>query len=141
MKNIELFDLGMYSLPNTDIESIDRELILNRSVLNTLEHYGYYIGYYDMITKPRVFITNPTVSTTLQAEGADGFPLLIVDDEVRLAGRYPTLEEWAEYADMPNLRESLIPLTEEEVMAVTAGSGCAPVDCGTCGGCATGAFR
>lgn len=135
MKNIELFDLGMFSLPDTDAASIDRELILNRSVLNTLDHYGYYVAYNDMISNPKVFITNHTVSTTLQESGADGFPLLIVDDEVCLAGRYPTLEEWAEFAEMPNLREQLIPLTEAEVLAVTAGSGCDTVDCGTCGGC------
>lgn len=141
MKNIELFDLGMYSLPNTDIDSIDRELILTRSVLNTLEHEGYFVGYYDMINQPRVFITNATVSTTLQTQGSEGFPLLIVDDEVTLAGRYPTLEEWAEYAGLSDLQDRLIPLSEEEVMAVTAGSGCEPVDCGTCGGCAAGVFR
>ena len=141
MKNIELFDLGMYSLPNTDIDSIDRELILTRSVLNTLEHQGYYVGYYDMINQPKVFITNPVVSTTLQTDGADGFPLLIVDDEVCLAGRYPTLEEWANFADLPDLQERLIPLSEAEVLAVTVGGGCEPVDCGTCGGCGSGAFR
>lgn len=141
MKNIELFDLGMYSMPNTDINSIDRELILNRSVLNTLEQHGYYVSYYDMINQPKVFITNPIVSTTLQTDGSDGFPLLLVDDEVCLVGRYPTLEEWAAFSDMPNLQDVLIPLSEAEVAAVTVGSGCEPVDCGTCGGCATGAFR
>ncbi len=141
MKNIELFDLGMYSLPNTDIESIDRELILTRSVLNTLEHEGYYVAYYDMINQPKVFIKHPLVSTTLQTAGSDGFPLLIVDDEVCMTGRYPTLEEWAGYADLPDLHERLIPLSAEEVLAVTAGGGCEPVDCGTCGGCASGAFR
>lgn len=141
VKNIELFDLGMYSLPDTDLASIDRELILNRSVMNTLEYHGYFVGYYDMINEPKVFISNPIVSSTLSAQGAAGFPLLIVDDEVCLSGSYPTVEEWAEFAEMPNLKDELIPLSESEVMAVTAGSGCSPVDCGTCGGCSTGAFR
>lgn len=140
MKNIELFDLGMFSMPDTDISSIDRDLILNRSVLNTLDHYGYYVSYHDMINSPKVFITNPTVSTTLQQDGAEGFPLLIVDDEICLIGRYPTLDEWAQFADMPDLKDKLIPLTDEEVMAVTAGSGCETVDCGTCGGCGS-AYR
>lgn len=135
MKNIELFDLGMFSMPNTDAASIDRDLILTRSVLNTLDHYGYYVAYYDMISHPKLFITNQLVSTSLQEEGADAFPLLIVDDELCLQGRYPTLEEWATFAEMPDLKDKLIPLTEEEVLAVTAGSGCDTVDCGTCGGC------
>ncbi|MBK6617888.1 MAG: arsenite efflux transporter metallochaperone ArsD [Nitrosomonas sp.] len=56
---------------------------------------------FDLGQHPMVFEDNSTVKAFLQRSGAEALPLILVDGEVALAGRYPQRGELARWAGIP----------------------------------------
>lgn len=143
MKNIELFDASLPCPGGIYGENPDPRMIEVANVLNTLEQHGYYVHRYDMAVEPRAYVLNPEVRKILETRLDDGFPVLLVDDEVVVSGHYPSLQEWEAASGLERLSEQLIPLTEAELESLkgdaSLSGGCGPEGCSGCaGGCASG---
>ena len=52
---------------------------------------------FNLAQQPLAFAENPVVKNFLQRSGQDSLPLILIDDEVVLAGRYPTRQELARW--------------------------------------------
>ncbi len=61
---------------------------------------GATIERFNLAQQPLAFALNPVVSAFLQRSGAEALPLVLVDGEVALAGRYPTRTELARWAGL-----------------------------------------
>ncbi len=69
---------------------IDPALVSFAALLTQLSQQGVKVERYNLGQQPMAFIQNPAVKALLDTEGVAVLPLLFVDGEVRLKGRYPT---------------------------------------------------
>lgn len=73
--------------------SVDPELLRISTVLNTLKKQGIIIGRYNLNSAPMEFVKNSTVNQYVNEKGVAGLPVVTLDDEVVISGRYPTNAE------------------------------------------------
>ena len=62
---------------------------------------------YNLSQEPMAFVNNSVVKQFLDRSGAEALPLILVEGEIALAGRYPTREEllrWAGLAAAPAMK-------------------------------------
>ncbi|MDO9240636.1 MAG: arsenic metallochaperone ArsD family protein, partial [Methylicorpusculum sp.] len=66
---------------------------------------GAHIERFNLAQEPMVFAENPVVKGFLERSGAEALPLILVDGEVALAGRYPNRNELTRWAAINTLEE------------------------------------
>ncbi len=67
---------------------------------------GATIARFNLSQQPLAFAENALVKVFLERSGADALPLILVDGEVALAGRYPTRVELARWASIKEAEET-----------------------------------
>jgi sulfur carrier protein ThiS len=72
---------------------IDPALIRFASLLTQLSRKGVRVERYNLGQQPMAFVQNATVKALLDSEGVAALPLILVDGEVHVKGRYLTAEE------------------------------------------------
>lgn len=100
MKKITIYEPAMCCPTGLCGVGVDSELLRISTVLNNLKKKGIEIERYNLTNSPMKFMTNKTVNKLLNDKGVDELPLTLVDDEVALAGRYPTNQELADFLDV-----------------------------------------
>ncbi len=93
MKTIQVYDPPMCCSTGICGTDIDPDLVNFAAMLSQLGGKGVRIERYNLGQQPIAFVQNPAVKALLDKEGADVLPLIFLDGEVRLKGRYPTGEE------------------------------------------------
>lgn len=88
---------------STGVCGPDVDPILPRfaGLLSKLAEEGVAIERYNLAQQPIAFAQNPDVRSVLEKEGPDALPLIYIDGELALQGRYPeTAErgEWVQWA-------------------------------------------
>ena len=58
-----------------------------------------------ILQRELAFAENPVVKAFLERSGAEALPLILVDDEIALAGRYPNRDELARWAGIVQVEE------------------------------------
>jgi glutaredoxin len=101
MKKMKIFEPAMCCPTGLCGVGIDPELLRISTVLNTLKNNGVVVERFNLNSAPMEFITNKAVSEYINAHGAEGLPVTVLDGEIVLAGRYPTNEEFAKLLDLP----------------------------------------
>jgi hypothetical protein len=61
---------------------------------------GVVIERFNLAQQPMDFVQNATVKAFLERSGAEALPLVLVDGEVALAGRYPNRAELTRWAGL-----------------------------------------
>lgn len=64
------------------------------AVIDQVREQGKAIDCFDLTQQAAAFEQNPTVAGFLARNGKSALPLVLVDGEVSLAGRYPTEQEF-----------------------------------------------
>ncbi len=93
MKTIQVYDPPMCCSTGVCGNDIDPALILFASLLNQLSQRGVKVERYNLGQQPMAFVQNPTVKALLDADGVAALPLILVDGEVHMKGRYLTAGE------------------------------------------------
>ncbi|MGN0445099.1 MAG: arsenite efflux transporter metallochaperone ArsD [Acutalibacteraceae bacterium] len=70
--------------------SIDPELLRVSSAVRQLQEAGFSVQRYNLNSSPMKFVTNVTIASLLQKNGPDQLPIVLLDGEVKMVGRYPT---------------------------------------------------
>ena len=86
--------------------------------LSWARQHGAQIERFNLAQQPLVFAENPTVRKFLERSGQDALPLILVDGEVALAGRYPQRAELARWAALAE------PAERKPATGCCAGSRC-----------------
>lgn len=73
--------------------NVDPELVRMSTVINILKKNGITIERYNLSGEPMAFANNEKVKEALDKNGVDILPLILVDDEIVIEGRYPKNEE------------------------------------------------
>jgi bacterioferritin-associated ferredoxin len=81
--------------------SVDTELFRISTVLNALKKNGVVIDRFNLNNAPMAFVNNQVINNFINEKGVDGLPVVMLDDEIIITGRYPSNEEIISYLDIP----------------------------------------
>ena len=93
MKTIQVYDPPMCCSTGLCGTDIDPALVSFAALLTQMSQSGIKVERYNLGQQPMAFVQNPTVKALLDTEGVAALPLILVDGEIRLKGRYLTDEE------------------------------------------------
>jgi len=92
---LELYETAMCCETGVCGPSVDERLLGVRADLRWAEAQGATVARHNLTSDPDAFVANPKVTGLMQAFGEKGLPVLVVDGEISLHGRYPTREDLA----------------------------------------------
>ncbi len=101
MKTMKIFEPAMCCSTGLCGVSVDPELLRISTVLNTLQQNGIEIQRFNLTSAPAEFVKNKAVTEYLQKFGPEKLPVVLVDDFIVIAGRYPTNEEFISWLELP----------------------------------------
>lgn len=100
MKKIEIFDPALCCSSGVCGTEVDQALVTFSVDADWLKQQGGTINRYNLSQQPMVFVENPVVHAFLERSGEKGLPLVLVDGEIALAGRYPSRDELGRWCEM-----------------------------------------
>ena len=103
-----------------------------------LREQGVKVERANMTTSPRAFLADPQILEYI-SDDEDSLPLVYVNGDLKLKGRYPEDAELAEWFSLPALAQGAPLLSAEQMeflrQEALIWGDCAPTDCSTCAGC------
>ena len=100
MKTMKIFEPAMCCPTGLCGVSVDPELLRVSTVLNTLKQNGIEVQRFNLTSAPMEFVNHPAVGDYLKKFGPDKLPVVLVEDCIVIAGRYPTNAEFASWLDV-----------------------------------------
>lgn len=100
MKAIQVFDPALCCSTGVCGAEVDQALVTFSADVEWAKQGGAQIERYNLAQQPMDFANNPTVKGFLERSGAEGLPLVLVNGEVAMAGRYPNRAELARWAGL-----------------------------------------
>ncbi|KAB2661789.1 arsenite efflux transporter metallochaperone ArsD [Brucella tritici] len=94
---IKVFDPAMCCSTGVCGVDVDQQLVTFAADLEWARQQGARIERFNLSQQPMAFVDNAAVKGFLDRSGQDALPLVLVDDEVALAGRYPQRAELARW--------------------------------------------
>jgi hypothetical protein len=98
MKTIQVFDPAMCCSSGVCGVDVDQALVTFSADVAWAKERGVQIERFNLSSEPMAFAENKAVSSFLELSGAEALPLILVDGQVALAGRYPSRPEIAKWA-------------------------------------------
>ena len=95
MTKLALYDPPMCCSSGVCGPAVDPTLPRVVADLDWLKRQGVQVERYNLAQQPQAFASNPVVTTALREHGNECLPLVLVNDEVALRGRYPDRAEFA----------------------------------------------
>lgn len=124
MKKIQVFDPALCCSSGVCGTEVDQALVDFSADVDWLMQAGGQIKRFNLAQQPMAFAENSAVKVFLERSGAEGLPLILLDGEIVMAGRYPTRKELARFAGISSA------LSETAVSEVKPGGcGCSGNKC------------
>lgn len=104
MRTIQIYDPALCCSTGVCGVDVDQALVSFSADFDWARAEGALIERFNLAQQPMAFADNARVRGFLEASGAEGLPLVLVDGEVAMSGRYPTrgeLADWAGIIDTP----------------------------------------
>lgn len=98
MATIQVFDPALCCSTGVCGVDVDQALVSFSADVEWAKQHGAQIERFNLAQQPTAFAENATVKGFLERSGQESLPLILVDGEVALAGRYPTRSELARWA-------------------------------------------
>ncbi len=100
MTSIQIFEPALCCSSGVCGPDVDQSLVNLAADLDWARQQGAAIERFNLAQKPMDFARNATVRAFLERSGAEALPLVLVDGEVALAGRYPNRAELTRWAGL-----------------------------------------
>ncbi len=101
MKSIQVFDPALCCSTGVCGVDVDQQLVGFSADVDWANEKGAHIERFNLAQQPMVFAENAVVKAFLERSGAEALPLILVDGEVALAGRYPNRFELSKWTGSP----------------------------------------
>jgi hypothetical protein len=98
MSTIQIFDPALCCSTGVCGVDVDQALVNFSADVDWARQNGIPIQRFNLSQEPMAFAVNAKVKTFLQTEGEKGLPLILVDGEIAMKGRYPDRAELAQWA-------------------------------------------
>ena len=99
MKKIQVFDPALCCSTGVCGVDADQALINFSADVEWAKQQGAQVERFNLSQQPMAFAENEIVKAFLDFSGQEGLPLILLDGDIVLAGRYPTRAELACWAD------------------------------------------
>lgn len=100
MTIIHVFDPALCCSTGVCGVEVDQQLVSFSVNVDWAKQNGATIERFNLAQQPMIFAENLLVKAFLERSGAESLPLILVDGEVALAGRYPNRSELARWAGL-----------------------------------------
>jgi hypothetical protein len=100
MSTLQIYDPALCCSTGVCGVDIDEALVYVAADLEWAKQHGATVERYNLAQQPLVFAQNPVVRGFLERSGQDALPLVLVNGEFALAGRYPTRTEIARWTGL-----------------------------------------
>lgn len=98
--NIRIYDPSLCCSTGVCGTNVDPALTKFAADFEWVKSKGIDIQRFNLGMEPMEFVANPKVQHFLEKSGVDSLPLILVDDEFVMAGRYPTRKEMATWLQL-----------------------------------------
>ena len=98
MKKLQIFDPALCCSTGVCGTEVDQALVNFSADVDWLKHSGGQIERFNLALQPMDFVNNMVAKSFLERSGAEGLPLILLDGEIAMAGRYPTRKELARFS-------------------------------------------
>ena len=98
MTTIQVYDPALCCSTGVCGVDVDQQLVSFSADVDWAKQLGAQVERFNLAQQPMAFAENNTVKAFLERSGQDALPLILVDGEMALAGRYPTRQELARWA-------------------------------------------
>ncbi len=123
MKTIQVYDPALCCSTGVCGVDVDQKLVTFAADVEWAKQSGAQIERFNLAQQPLAFANNAVVKAFLEQSGQEGLPLILVDGEVALSGRYPSRDElggWLGIAREPSLFTDQV----AELVAIGAAIAC-----------------
>jgi len=129
MKIMKIYEPAMCCSTGLCGVGVDPELLRISTVLNTLKNNGVVVERFNLSNAPQEFVTNKTVNNYINEFGVDGLPVVFIEDEIAITGRYPTNDEFVTLLNVPKSYIGEKPSSEESTENKNQDCGCSGGGC------------
>ncbi len=129
MKKMSIYEPAMCCATGLCGVSVDPELLRVSTILNTLKKKGIVVERYNLSNSPQEFINSKVVNEFININGVDELPVIILDGEIVITGRYPTNDEFSSLLDIPASNSGKEPRTVRVNLKKSRGCGCSDGNC------------
>ena len=98
MTSIQIFDPALCCSTGVCGVDADQALISFKADVDWAQQSGARIERFNLAQQPTAFAENATVKGFLERSGQEALPVILVNGEIALAGRYPNRAELAHWA-------------------------------------------
>ena len=119
MSTIQVFDPALCCSSGVCGVDVDQSLVSFSADVDWAKQKGAQIERFNLAQQPMAFAENAAVKAFLMRSGQEALPLILVDGEVALAGRYPHRNELARWAGIKSV--TMLPV---ESPCCSGGQGC-----------------
>ncbi len=98
MTTIQVFDPALCCSTGVCGVDVDQELVGFSADVDWAKQNGVHIERFNLAQQPMAFAENQLVKGYLERSGEEALPLILVNGEVALAGRYPHRSELARWS-------------------------------------------
>ena len=95
-RRVELYEPAMCCQTGVCGPAVDQQLIDVREDLRWAESQGAQVARHNLSSDPDAFVANPKVTGLIAAFGEPALPVLVVDGDIAIHGRYPSRSELAD---------------------------------------------
>lgn len=110
MKKIQVFDPALCCSTGVCGVDVEQSLVSFSADVEWAKQHGAQIERFNLAQQPMVFAENSTVRSFLERSGQDALPLILVDGDIALAGRYPSRSELAQWANIIEVKAEAEPV-------------------------------
>lgn len=118
MNAIQVFDPAMCCNTGVCGVDVDQQLVNFSADADWAKDRGVKIERFNLAQQPMAFAENAVVKSFLERSGQEALPVILVNGDIALAGRYPNRTEIARWAGI-----SAIPVTSEALKESSCCSG------------------
>ncbi|MBG0798080.1 arsenite efflux transporter metallochaperone ArsD [Methylocystis sp. L43] len=106
MTTIQVFDPALCCSSGVCGVETDQALVTFAADVDWAKQNGAHIERFNLAQQPLAFADNATVKGFLERSGQEALPLILIDGEIALAGRYPNREELARWAGLKKVEDA-----------------------------------
>ena len=106
MNTIQVFDPALCCSTGVCGVEADQALITFAADVDWAKQNGAHIERFNLAQQPMAFAENATVKGFLERSGQEALPVILVDGDIALAGRYPNRAELARWAGVADKTEA-----------------------------------
>lgn len=111
MAKVQIFDPALCCSTGVCGTEVDQALVDFSADVDWLKRAGGQVERFNLAQQPMAFVESAVAKAFLERSGAEALPLILVDCEIVLAGRYPTRKELAKFAGVSEQPAEAAPAT------------------------------